>query len=155
VAEEVKKEYQIVGPQPREAKLWNGEAVGFGGRKTATAQVRVKQAVGGSGKGVLAINARSLNTYFPLYTMRELILEPLLVTETLCDVDCHVAVRGGGKVAQAGAVRLALGRALQNLDPGYRWALKLAGCLERDARIVERKKTGKPKARRSKQWSKR
>ncbi len=144
-----------MGPRPREAKLWNGEAVGVGGRKTAVAQARVKPSAGGVGTGVVVINQRQIGTYFPLYTMRELVLEPLLVTESLCDVDCHIAVRGGGKVAQAGAVRLALGRALQNLDPAFRWALKLAGCLERDARIVERKKTGKPKARRSKQWSKR
>lgn len=148
-----RKVFQIVPPQKRVQKLVNGWAVGRGGRKTAESSVRIKKAK--DGVGSLKINGKTLDIYFPLYTARELVLEPLLITETLCEFDIDAKVRGGGNSAQAGAVRLGLGRALQNYDPNFRWALKMAGCLERDSRIVERKKTGKPKARRAKQWSKR
>ncbi len=149
------KKFTVVGPKPRVAKVSNGVSMGAGGRKTAEAQAVVSMAKGGKGTGVLAINKKSVAQYFPLYSDREKVLEPLLVSETVCDMDCKVTVRGGGKVAQASAVKLAIGRALQNFDPAYRWSLKLAGCLERDSRQVERKKQGQPKARKKKQWSKR
>lgn len=150
----LRKPFQIVGPKPRVAKLHNGWAVGHGGRKTAESIVRIALSEG-EHKGVLTINGKPIHEYFPLYTARELVLEPLLVTETLLQYHVVATVKGGGKGAQAGAVRLGLARALQNFDPDFRWALKLAGCLTRDSRQVERKKTGKPKARKSKQWSKR
>merc|ERR1712137_583085 len=144
------KAFQVVGPRPRVAKIVDGWASGHGGRKTANAVVRIRKSA--EGEGLLRINGRPLHAYFPLYAARELVLEPLLVTESLLEYEVEARVNGGGKSAQAGAVRLALGRALQNFDPAYRWPLKLSGCLTRDSRIVERKKTGKPKARRSKQW---
>ena len=148
-------DFEVVGPRLRLPRITNGAASGAGGRKTAEAQAKVSMAKAGAGAGMLSINGKSLTHYFPVFMARELVLEPLLVTETLCDMDVQVEVHGGGKSAQAGAVRLAIGRALQNFDPSFRWSLKMAGALERDSRQVERKKTGKPKARRSKQWSKR
>lgn len=141
----------MTGPEPR-ARIVdaNGWAAGWGGRKSAKAVAMV-----GPGSGKLSINGRDLDVYFESWMSREQVLEPLLVGELLTQVDVRVKVEGGGLISQAGAIRGAIGRAIVHYDPERRWALKLAGCLFRDSRIVERKKTGKPKARKSKQWSKR
>lgn len=89
------------------AKIFDGWAIGNGGRKTAESLVRVRKVE--SGTGSLTINDLPLHEYFPLYTARELVLEPLLVTENLLEFDVVATVKGGGKSAQAGAVRLAIG----------------------------------------------
>lgn len=147
-----KEKLFVVTPPQERKKVVNsqGWASGWGGRKSAKAVALI-----GPGTGKLSINGRDLDVYFENYMSREQVLEPLLVAELLTQVDVRIKVQGGGTFSQAGAVRGALGRAIVRFDPDRRWALKLAGCLFRDSRIVERKKTGKPKARRSKQWSKR
>jgi small subunit ribosomal protein S9 len=147
----ISKPFKFIPPLERVREVdAQGWAHGIGARKTAISRVAVRE-----GTGKLSVNGRDLDQYFPGYAARELVLEPLMVTEMIGRVDTDARVHGGGTQAQAGAIRLGVARALQSLDPHVRWSLKLAGALTRDARIVERKKTGKPKARRSKQWSKR
>ncbi len=121
-----------------------------GRRKTATAQVRL---VPGSGK--ILVNKRDFQDYFVTEAQRGLALQPLQVTSTAGKYDIHVTVRGGGPNGQAGAVRHGLARALCVADINLRPALKLAGCLTRDARMKERKKYGQPGARKRFQFSKR
>lgn len=121
-----------------------------GRRKEATARVWVK-----SGTGSMMINGRPMNEYFGRETSIMVINQPLQVLEQMGKVDMTVNVRGGGLSGQAGAIRHGLSRALCRMNGEYRSPLKKAGFLTRDARAVERKKSGQPGARKRFQFSKR
>jgi small subunit ribosomal protein S9 len=105
--------------------------------------------------GVIRINRRSFENYFPRESARQLIIQPLERTGTLGQYDIHVNVMGGGLSGQAGAVKHGISRALTELDPTFRPVLKKSGFLTRDSREVERKKYGLAGARRRFQYSKR
>ncbi|OGL95184.1 30S ribosomal protein S9 [Candidatus Uhrbacteria bacterium RIFOXYB12_FULL_58_10] len=124
---------------------------GLGRRKEASAQVRLIP--GGTGK--IEINGREMAEYFPLFTLQQSVNAPLIATGNEGKFDVSVRVSGGGIRGQADAVRLGIARALIDLNPDYRPALKKLGYLSRDARIRERKKYGHLGARRSPQWAKR
>lgn len=121
-----------------------------GRRKEATARVWVK-----TGTGSMLVNGRPLDEYFGRETSIMIINQPLQVLEQVNKVDMTVNVRGGGLSGQAGAIRHGLSRALTRLNADFRSPLKKAGFLTRDARSVERKKSGQPGARRRFQFSKR
>ncbi len=124
--------------------------LGTGRRKSSVARVRL---VPGDGK--IIINKRDVEDYVPFATLREVIKQPLITTETLGSYDILVNVHGGGYTGQAGAIRHGVARALLNVDPDFRPALKSAGFLTRDPRMKERKKPGLLGARRKPQFSKR
>ncbi|MEK3936941.1 30S ribosomal protein S9 [Sporosarcina sp. FSL W7-1349] len=124
--------------------------LGTGRRKSSVARVRL---VPGDGK--IVINNRDVEDYVPFETLREVIKQPLVATETLGSYDVLVNVHGGGYTGQAGAIRHGVARALLNVDPDFRPTLKSAGLLTRDARMKERKKYGLKGARRAPQFSKR
>ncbi|REJ91729.1 MAG: 30S ribosomal protein S9 [Planctomycetota bacterium] len=128
----------------------SGVAMGTGRRKTAVARVRVK-----SGSGQITINDRSVDEYFPIERDRKMILAPLVATDTVNSMDVWVRVNGGGPTGQTGAVVLGIARALQAGNPELHHQLSEGGFLTRDGRMVERKKYGYKKARRSFQFSKR
>ncbi|MFZ4667953.1 MAG: 30S ribosomal protein S9 [Microthrixaceae bacterium] len=121
-----------------------------GRRKRAVARVRIRP-----GSGVITINKRSLEDYFPNPTHRMILSEPLRLTETGEQYDIDATLHGGGVTGQAGAVRLGIARGLIELDPELRASLKKAGFLTRDAREKESKKYGLKKARKAPQYSKR
>lgn len=127
-----------------------GRAYATGRRKDAVARVWIKP-----GKGTVVVNGRDQTVYFARQTQRLILNQPFLIVDRVGHFDVICTVKGGGLSGQAGAVRHGISRALQNFDPAMRPALKKAGMLTRDARTVERKKIGKHKARRSKQWAKR
>ena len=124
--------------------------VKVGRRKTAVARVKL---VEGSGK--ILINQRPLEIYFPIEILRSEVMRPFEVTNTLGRYDVRVKVEGGGQTGQAGAVKLGIARSLVALDEDMRGALRGAGLLTRDPRMVERKKYGQKKARKRFQFSKR
>lgn len=121
-----------------------------GRRKEAVARAQLLP-----GSGNFEINGRVLEDHFPRITHRSRILEPFELTGMLGKFDCRAQVRGGGPSGQAGALRMAIARALVAVNPELRATLKRAGLLTRDARRVERKKYGRHKARRRHQHSKR
>lgn len=121
-----------------------------GRRKQAVARVRVRP-----GEGKLMINKRPLEDYFPSETHRMIITEPLRLTTTAELYDVDATIDGGGTSGQAGALRHGIARALIEIDPELRTALKRAGFLTRDAREKESKKYGLKKARKAPQYSKR
>ncbi|MFZ5988793.1 MAG: 30S ribosomal protein S9 [Bacillota bacterium] len=123
---------------------------GTGRRKKSVARVRL---VPGDGK--VLINDRSLDEYFGLETLKVIVKQPLLLTDTLSKFDVLCKVIGGGFTGQAGAIRHGISRALLKADEELRPALKKAGFLTRDPRMKERKKYGLKKARRAPQFSKR
>ena len=127
-----------------------GRAYATGRRKDAVARVWVKP-----GKGEFTINDRPASRYFARPVLRMLITQPFLVADRYQQFDVNATVVGGGLSGQAGAVRHGISRALTNYEPALRPILKKAGFLTRDPRVVERKKYGKAKARRSFQFSKR
>lgn len=127
-----------------------GVAMGTGRRKTSVARVRIKD-----GNGRIAINGRSLEDYFRLERDRKMVLAPLVATGMLEKVDVWVRVSGGGTTGQTGAVVLGIARALEAKNPDLHHILSEGGYLTRDDRMVERKKYGFRKARRSPQFSKR
>ncbi|MBL4803238.1 MAG: 30S ribosomal protein S9 [Alphaproteobacteria bacterium] len=127
-----------------------GRAYGTGRRKDAVARVWIKP-----GSGKVMVNGRDQAVYFGRQTQRLVLNQPFLIVNGVNKFDVICTVKGGGLSGQAGAVRHGISRALENFDPEMRPALKKAGMLTRDARIVERKKVGKHKARRTKQWAKR
>lgn len=129
------------------------QALRTGKRKTSIARVYFRPRSGQS--GVITVNRRTFEDYFPRETSRRLIIQPLELTSTLGQYDVYVNVRGGGLSGQAGAVRHGIARALLEIDATYRPVLKKAGFLTRDAREVERKKYGLSGARRRYQYSKR
>jgi small subunit ribosomal protein S9 len=107
------------------------------------------------GSGKWDVNGRTLGDYFPRPTLVSAIQQPFTVTDTLGRYDVRALLQGGGMSGQAGALRLAVARALVKTDEGYRRKLRDLGLLTRDARAVERKKPGRPKARKRFQFSKR
>ena len=127
-----------------------GRAYATGKRKDAVARVWVQP-----GAGKIVINTRELEIYFARPVLRMLIQQPLVATNRSGQYDVVCTVSGGGLSGQAGAVRHGLSKALMNYEPDLRGALKRGGFLTRDPRVVERKKYGRAKARRSFQFSKR
>ena len=123
---------------------------GTGRRKTASARVYVKP-----GTGNITVNGRTLAQYFPRETSQMIVRQPLELVEKVAELDVTVNVAGGGESGQAGAVRHGIARALLDVDPALRGALKSAGFLTRDSRKRERKKPGQPGARKKFQYSKR
>lgn len=127
-----------------------GRSYATGKRKDAVARVWVKP-----GTGKISINGREGDLYFIRPTLQMIIRQPFDVTERKTQFDVYCTVKGGGLSGQAGAVRHGISKALTLQEPELRGALKKNGFLTRDSRVVERKKYGKPKARRSFQFSKR
>ncbi len=121
-----------------------------GRRKEAVARVRIRP-----GTGVITVNKRPIENYFPSETHRMIVTEPLRLTTTAESYDIDATMDGGGISGQAGALRLGIARGLVNLDEEQRAALKRAGFLTRDAREKESKKYGLKKARKAPQYSKR
>ena len=127
-----------------------GRAYSTGKRKDAVARVWIKK-----GSGKITVNKKPVNEYFARPTLQMIIQQAFSVTSVENQFDVMATVKGGGLSGQAGAVRHGLSKALTMFDGELRGALKAAGFLTRDSRVVERKKYGKPKARRSFQFSKR
>jgi small subunit ribosomal protein S9 len=127
-----------------------GRAYATGKRKNAVARVWIKP-----GKGKITVNGRDQEIYFARPVLRMMIAQPLEIAGRLGEFDVDVTVMGSGLSGQAGAVRHGIAKALTNYEPGLRAALKPHGFLTRDSRVVERKKYGRAKARRSFQFSKR
>jgi small subunit ribosomal protein S9 len=123
---------------------------GTGRRKKSIARVRLVP-----GNGDVTINARSIEEYFGLETLKVIVKQPLVLTDTLSKFNVVCKVVGGGFTGQAGAIRHGIARALLKADEEYRPILKKAGFLTRDPRMKERKKYGLKKARRAPQFSKR
>ncbi len=128
----------------------NARYYGTGRRKTSVARVYL---VPGTGK--ITINKRDIDDYLGLETLKVVVRQPLVATETLDKFDVKVNVKGGGYTGQAGAIRHGIARALLQADGDYRPTLKSAGFLTRDPRMKERKKYGLKAARRAPQFSKR
>ena len=139
-------------PAPRYVQKLDakGRAYATGKRKDAVARVWVKP-----GAGKILVNTRDFEVYFARPVLRMLIQQPLVAANRNGQYDIVCTVSGGGLSGQAGAVRHGLSKALMNFEPELRGALKRGGFLTRDARVVERKKYGRAKARRSFQFSKR
>ena len=127
-----------------------GRAYATGRRKNAIARVWIKR-----GTGQININGRDITTYFARPVLQMVLQQPFETAERTGEFDVIATVVGGGLSGQAGAVRHGISRALNNFEPGLRPALKAGGFMTRDPRVVERKKYGKAKARRSFQFSKR
>jgi small subunit ribosomal protein S9 len=121
-----------------------------GRRKAAVARVYLKE-----GKGQIMVNKKSIDQYFPLEWHRNSIVAPLTITENAQNYDIMVNVRGGGISGQAEAIRLGISKALVDINAEYKSALRQAGFMTRDSRVVERKKPGQKKARKRFQFSKR
>ena len=128
----------------------NTKYYGTGRRKSSVARVYL---VPGTGK--ITINKRDIDEYFGLDTLKVIVRQPLVATETSDKFDVLVIVKGGGYTGQAGAIRHGISRALLTVDGDYRPVLKKAGFLTRDPRMKERKKYGLKAARRAPQFSKR
>jgi small subunit ribosomal protein S9 len=127
-----------------------GRAYATGKRKNAVARVWIKP-----GKGAVVINGREFATYFARPVLQLIVKQPIVATDRTDQYDVVVTVAGGGLSGQAGAVRHGISKALNYFEPGLRPILKKGGFLTRDSRVVERKKYGKAKARKSFQFSKR
>ncbi|MDA9318279.1 30S ribosomal protein S9 [Octadecabacter sp.] len=127
-----------------------GRSYATGKRKDAVARVWIKP-----GSGKVIVNGREQATYFARPVLRMILLQPFEITGTAGQFDVMATVKGGGLSGQAGAVKHGISKALQLFDPAHRPALKAAGFITRDSRVVERKKYGKAKARKSFQFSKR
>ena len=138
------------GEAPKSNRDSKGRAYATGKRKDAVARVWVKP-----GAGRITINTRDVEAYFARPVLRMLIQQPLVAANRTGQYDVTCTVSGGGLSGQAGAVRHGLSKALMNYEPDLRAALKRGGFITRDSRVVERKKYGKAKARRSFQFSKR
>ncbi len=121
-----------------------------GRRKEAVARVRLAP-----GTGNITINGRTMDEYFGRETSKMILVEPLKLVDQMGKLDVFVTARGGGLSGQAGAIRHGISRALCQLNPEFRPVLKKAGFMTRDARAVERKKYGRPGARKRFQFSKR
>ncbi|MBQ3054524.1 MAG: 30S ribosomal protein S9 [Oscillospiraceae bacterium] len=124
---------------------------GTGRRKSSVARVHIFP----EGSGKITINNRTIDNYFGLDTLKFIVRQPLVLTETLEKVDIVATVQGGGFTGQAGAIRHGIARALLKVNEEYRSELKKAGFLTRDPRMKERKKYGLKAARRAPQFSKR
>ena len=122
----------------------------IGRRKTAVARIYMQK-----GSGQITINKRDYKEYFPLATLQYIVRQPLIITGLEGEYDTKVNLDGGGTSGQAEALRLAISRALVEINEEFRKPLKDKGLLRRDPRMVERKKPGQPKARKKFQFSKR
>lgn len=127
-----------------------GRAYATGKRKDAVARVWIKP-----GSGKVMVNGKDMSAYFARPVLQMILRQPFQIANVEGQFDVYATVAGGGLSGQAGAVKHGISRALQFYDPALRGALKAAGFLTRDSRVVERKKYGKAKARRSFQFSKR
>ena len=127
-----------------------GRSYATGKRKDAVARVWIKP-----GSGKVTVNGRDMNTYFARPVLQMVLRQPFSVAGVAGEFDVMATVKGGGLSGQAGAVKHGISKALQLYEPSLRAPLKAAGFLTRDSRVVERKKYGKAKARRSFQFSKR
>ena len=137
--------------EPRPPRILNVPGAAVGRRKEAIARVRLTPGTGG-----FTGNGRELEAYFPNKLHQQLINDPFKVLELAGSYDVIARITGGGPSGQAGALRLAIARALNEIDrENNRPALKKAGFLTRDARVIERKKAGLKKARKASQFSKR
>ena len=141
-------ETQIPLPEKKVDEL--GRAYATGKRKNAVARVWLK-----AGSGVIKINNRGSDDYFARPVLRMLINQPLVAADRVDQFDIICSVTGGGLSGQAGAIRHGISKCLVNFEPEVKKALKPGGFLTRDSRVVERKKYGRAKARRSFQFSKR
>jgi small subunit ribosomal protein S9 len=126
------------------------EFIATGRRKTSVARIRMT-----AGSGKIDINGRNFEDYFPTPPLQNTVLQPLQTAKVVNAYDLSINATGGGATGQAGAVRLAISRALLLVDAGLRAALKAEGLLRRDPRMKERKKSGQPGARKRFQFSKR
>lgn len=122
----------------------------LGRRKTAVARIYMQ-----SGNGNITVNKRDYKEYFPTSILQYVVDQPLMLTDNVGKFDIKVNLDGGGINGQAEALRLAISRALCQIDPEYRPTLKSKGLMRRDPRMVERKKPGQPGARKKFQFSKR
>jgi small subunit ribosomal protein S9 len=151
MAEVDEVENTVTGEEVDKPKLDSlGRAYSTGKRKDAVARVWIKK-----GSGQITVNKKPVEKYFARPTLQMIIQQAFSTTSTEDQFDVMATVKGGGLSGQAGAVRHGLSKALTLFDGELRGALKAAGFLTRDSRVVERKKYGKPKARRSFQFSKR
>ena len=140
-----------IAAAPAEPKIDSlGRSYATGRRKDASARVWVKR-----GTGQVKINGRDLSVYFARPVLQMILAQPFETVERVGEFDVFATVKGGGLSGQAGAVRHGISRALTYFEPGLRPALKAGGFLTRDPRVVERKKYGRAKARKSFQFSKR
>lgn len=146
VVEDVAEE--VVLPEPKIDSL--GRSYATGKRKTAVARVWIKP-----GSGKIMVNKKDHTEYFGRAVLQMIIKQPLVAAERNDQFDIYATVTGSGPSGQAGAVRHGISRALTYYEPGLRGVLKKGGFLTRDSRVVERKKYGRAKARRSFQFSKR
>ena len=141
----------VVEAAPAEPKIdKQGRAYATGRRKNAIARVWIKR-----GTGQITVNGRDISAYFARPVLQMVLQQPFEAAERTGEFDVVATVVGGGLSGQAGAVRHGISRALTNFEPSLRPALKAGGFMTRDPRVVERKKYGKAKARRSFQFSKR
>ncbi|MDN8580192.1 30S ribosomal protein S9 [Corynebacterium bovis] len=140
----------VADDAPVAVKPFEGPIQTVGRRKRAIVRVRMVE-----GSGQFTCNGRTLEDYFPNKLHQQLIKAPLVLLERELQFDIQATLNGGGPSGQAGAMRLAIARALNKYNPEERGELKKAGFLTRDARAVERKKAGLHKARRAPQYSKR
>ncbi len=141
----------VVAVAPREPmRDAQGRAYATGKRKNAIARVWIKP-----GSGKVVVNGKTMNDYFARPVLQMILRQPFTIAGREGQFDVMATVVGGGLSGQAGAVKHGISKALQLYEPGLRGALKAAGFLTRDSRVVERKKYGKRKARRSFQFSKR
>ena len=140
----------VADDAPVAVKPFEGPIQPVGRRKRAIVRVRMVE-----GSGQFTCNGRTLEDYFPNKLHQQLIKAPLVLLERELQFDIQATLNGGGPSGQAGAMRLAIARALNKYNPEERGELKKAGFLTRDARAVERKKAGLHKARRAPQYSKR
>ena len=151
LAEVAGAEAVVIEEAPREpVRDELGRSYATGKRKDAVARVWIKP-----GSGKVTVNGRELNVYFARPVLQMILRQPFTVAGVEDQFDVMATVKGGGLSGQAGAVKHGISKALQLYDPSLRGALKAAGFLTRDSRVVERKKFGRRKARRSFQFSKR
>lgn len=142
-------EAKTTAPKPP-VKDTLGRTYGTGRRKNSIARVWIK-----AGKGAFTVNSKEIGIYFPVETLQMKIMRPFAAVDMLGRYDVYCTVKGGGHSGQAGAIQLGIARALDKFDSAFHTELRKSGLLTRDARVVERKKYGKHKARRSTQFSKR
>jgi small subunit ribosomal protein S9 len=135
---------------PTQSRDSLGRTYGTGRRKNAVARVWVK-----AGRGDFTVNNQTISEYFKIPTLCSKILRPLGIINSENKFDIFCTVKGGGHSGQAGAVQLGIARALDKFDSAFHTSLRKNGMLTRDSRVVERKKYGKRKARKSTQFSKR
>ncbi|MDQ2919724.1 MAG: 30S ribosomal protein S9 [Verrucomicrobiota bacterium] len=126
------------------------EFIATGRRKTSVARIRMT-----AGNGKIDVNGKSFEEYFPTVPLQNTVLQPLQAVKLTNSYDLSINATGGGATGQAGAVRLAISRALLQVDANLRGTLKAEGLLMRDPRMKERKKSGQPGARKRFQFSKR